>query len=170
MEVKQIRVLPHNRRGQQTAQDCYFRTSPSSSMVSAVGVRTCADTKGTRHKVLVFLTFSAALLISACTGFPQSKTDIEVPATSPSTTSARNYRCESGEIITATYFFSDSAVIRYKGRAYDMLVAVSGSGARYVAGDLEWWTKGSGPGSEGALFRHLANGTSGEIIELCTEF
>lgn len=138
-------------------------------MVPAVGVRSCTDTTGARQKILVFLTFSLALLISACAGSPQSEAGIRTPAASPSTTFVRNYRCESGETIAATYSFSDSAMIRYKGRAYDMIVAISGSGARYVGGDLEWWTKGSGPGSEGALSRHLANGTSGEIIELCTE-
>ncbi|MGV8923351.1 MAG: MliC family protein, partial [Thermomonas sp.] len=43
----------------------------------------------------------------------------------------------------------------------------SGSGARYVGSDLEWWTKGSGSGSEGTLLRHQADGTSGEIVESC---
>lgn len=51
-----------------------------------------------------------------------------------------------------------------------MRIAVSGSGARYVSDGLEWWTKGSGAGAAGTLFRHLADGTSGEIIESCVEF
>ena len=93
-----------------------------------------------------------------------------MPAAAPSTSSVHNYRCESGETIAATYSATDSAMIRYKGSTYDMQIAISGSGSRYVGGDLEWWTKGSGPGSEGTLFRHVANGASGESIELCTEF
>jgi membrane-bound inhibitor of C-type lysozyme len=80
-----------------------------------------------------------------------------------------NYRCESGEAIAATYPSTDSATVQYKGGNYNMHIAVSGSGARYVGGELEWWTKGAGPGSEGALFHHMADGTSGERIELCTE-
>ncbi|MFA7522861.1 MAG: MliC family protein [Halothiobacillaceae bacterium] len=81
-----------------------------------------------------------------------------------------NYRCESGETIAATYPTTDSATVRYQGSSYNMEIAVSASGARYVGGGLEWWTKGSGPGSEGTLFRHLADGSSGEIIERCTGF
>ena len=57
-----------------------------------------------------------------------------------------NYQCESGETILATYRSTDSARVQ---------IAVSGSGARYVGGGLEWWTKGSGAESEGTLFRHM---------------
>lgn len=70
----------------------------------------------------------------------------------------------------ATYTSTDSATVTYKTRDYRMQIAVSGSGARYVDGDLEWWTKGSGTRSDGTLLRHRADGTSGEIIERCTEF
>lgn len=69
----------------------------------------------------------------------------------------------------ASYPYTDAATIKYKGRNYDMRIAVSASGARYVGGALEWWTKGSGAGSEGTLFRHLRDGTSGQSIEHCTE-
>ena len=80
-----------------------------------------------------------------------------------------NYRCESGEAIAANYTSTDSATIQYKGSTYRMQIAVSGSGARYVGGGLEWWTKGSGAGSEGTLFRHNVDGTSGDSVEICTE-
>lgn len=49
-----------------------------------------------------------------------------------------------------------------------MTIAISASGARYVGGGLEWWTKGSGPGSAGTLFRHVNDGT-GEIVEQCVQ-
>lgn len=61
-------------------------------------------------------------------------------------------------------------MVQYKGSSYNMQIAVSGSGSRYVGGELEWWAKGSGPGSVSTLFRHMADGTSGELIEFCTEF
>ncbi len=80
-----------------------------------------------------------------------------------------NYRCKSGEAIAATYPSTDLATIQYKDRIYNMRIAVSGSGARYVGSELEWWTKGSGIGSEGTLFRHNADGTSGDSVEVCTE-
>lgn len=124
----------------------------------------------TRTKILVPLTFASLLFVSACANPPQDNAGIQSPVVAPPTSSVHNYRCESGETISATYLPPDSATVRYKGGHYDMKIAVSGSGSRYVGGELEWWTKGSGPGSEGALFRHMTDGTSGELIELCTEF
>lgn len=121
-------------------------------------------------KILVPLTFASILLVPACASSPQDKVDVQTHLTAPSTSSVHNYRCESGETIAAAYSSTDSATVQYKGSSYNMQIAISGSGARYVGGELEWWTKGSGPGSEGTLFRHMADGTSGEIIELCTEF
>lgn len=111
-------------------------------------------------KILAPVAFASVLLVSACATSPQT------PATSGS--SAHNYRCASGETIAATYPTTDSATVQYKGNSYNMDIAVSASGARYVGGELEWWTKGSGTGSEGHLFRHMADGTTGESIESCT--
>lgn len=116
------------------------------------------------------LPLACILLASACAISPQDKVDVQTPVAAPSTPFVRNYRCESGEKIAATYPSTDSATVQYKGRNYTMQIAVSGSGARYVDGELEWWTKGSGPGSAGTLSRHMPYGTSGESIELCTEF
>lgn len=119
-------------------------------------------------KILVPLTFVSILLVSACAGSPQDKVNTQTHLTAPSTSSVHTYRCESGETIAATYPTTDSATVQYMDRNYNMKIAVSGSGSRYVGGELEWWTKGSGPGSDGALFRHRADGTTGESIELCT--
>lgn len=120
-------------------------------------------------KISVPFTFAAVLLVSACASSPQNRVDVQTPVAASSTPSVHDYRCESGETIAATYPSTDSATVQYKGGNYHMRIAVSGSGARYVGGQLEWWTKGSGPGSEGTLFRHRADGTSGASIELCTE-
>ncbi|WP_423930932.1 MliC family protein [Dokdonella sp.] len=83
--------------------------------------------------------------------------------------SLHSYSCNSGETIAATYPSADSATIRYKGSTYNMLIAISASGARYVDGDLEWWTRGSGAGSEGTLSRQGANGAPDQSIESCIE-
>lgn len=120
-------------------------------------------------KILAPSTFVSILLVSACASSPQEKGDAQAPVATPSTSSVHDYRCESGETIATTYPSTDSATVQYKGSEYNMRIAVSGSGARYVGGGLEWWTKGSGPGSEGTLFRHMADGSSGEIIERCSE-
>lgn len=92
--------------------------------------------------------------------------------TSPQTESGAKvtYRCESGRTVEASYPTDSTAVVDYEGQTYEMEIAVSGSGARYVGGGLEWWTKGGGPGAEGTLFRHdAASGASGETLELCEE-
>ncbi len=114
--------------------------------------------------------FTSILLVSGCAGSPQNQVVARAPVAASSTSSVHNYRCVSGETIAATYPTTDSATVQYKGDNYHMHIAVSGSGARYAGGGLEWWTKGAGPGSEGTLFRHRADGTSGESLELCTAF
>lgn len=78
-------------------------------------------------------------------------------------------RCESGRRIQVSYPSDSAAVVVHEGRTLRMTLAVSASGARYVGGGLEWWTKGSGPGSPGTLFRHLDDGTSGEAVEQCEQ-
>ncbi|WP_100640343.1 MliC family protein [Marinobacter salexigens] len=106
------------------------------------------------------VTLASALLLAACGSAPQNNTN---------TQAVHNYQCDSGNTVAATYPSSDSAKIEYKGSTYSMQIAVSASGARYVGDDLEWWTKGSGSGSEGTLLHHLDDNTSGEIIESCTK-
>ena len=117
-------------------------------------------------KARVPLTIFSILFLSACSNAPQESVVIPPPVAEASST--HNYACHSSEAIAATYPSADSATVKYKARAYDMKIAVSASGARYVGEDLEWWTKGSGTGSEATLFRHLPDGTTGEIIESCT--
>ncbi|KIQ96692.1 MliC family protein [Lysobacter sp. A03] len=111
-------------------------------------------------KILAPVAFASVLLLSACATAPQT------PTGSASTT--HNYRCESGQTIAASYPTTDSATVQYKGESHNMAIAVSASGSRYVGGEMEWWTKGSGTGSEGTLFRHMADSTTGEVIERCT--
>lgn len=95
-----------------------------------------------------------------------------VPKSSPvamsSPSSAHDYRCDSGETVVASYPSTNSATVQYKGSTHTLQIAVSASGTRYAGDDLEWWTKGSGAGSEGTLFRHKADSTTGESIERCT--
>lgn len=79
------------------------------------------------------------------------------------------YRCNSGHIVKASYRSGTTAVVQYEGRTREMIIVISGSGARYAGGGLEWWTKGMGPGSEGTLLHHKNDGTSGDIIERCIQ-
>lgn len=120
-------------------------------------------------KIVVVLTFVSILLVSACDSSYQDQADVPTPGATQSESTVYNYRCDSGETIAASYPSTESATVQYNGNGYNMKITVSGSGARYVGGELEWWTKGSGPDAEGTLFRHNADGTTGESIELCTE-
>ncbi|PID46002.1 MAG: hypothetical protein CSB47_06380 [Proteobacteria bacterium] len=112
--------------------------------------------------VIPLLALSSALLISSCDNASQPKEEA-------STSTKYSYQCKSGEVVVATYPSDSTSTVTYKDRTYNMSVAVSGSGARYVGEGLEWWTKGTGSGSEGMLLHHKADGTSGEVIENCTE-
>lgn len=76
-----------------------------------------------------------------------------------------HYLCESGERISVSYPDTDSAHVQYRGTKHVMRNAVSGSGSRYVGDGLEWWTKGSG----GFIFRHEADGSSGDSLESCSQ-
>lgn len=116
-------------------------------------------------KVIAPITLACILLASGCVNFQNA--DRAQVAASPSVAGAHDYQCESGETITAAYSSADTATVMYKTRTYTMQIAISGSGARYVGEGLEWWTKSSGPGSEGILFRHKADDTTGEIVERC---
>ena len=88
------------------------------------------------------------------------KADIDAPIA---------YRCDSGRIVKATYHSGTKTIVEYEGRVREMIIAISGSGARYAGGGLEWWTKGTGPGSEGMLLHHKNDGTTGDIIERCVQ-
>lgn len=116
-------------------------------------------------RMFVPLMLTSALLVSAC----GSATDNKAAATKPveAVASTQNYQCDSGETIVANYPSTDSVTVKYKGSDYVMKIAVSGSGARYVSGDMEWWTKGSGSGSEGTLFTHMPDGSTGKLMEHC---
>lgn len=118
-------------------------------------------------KTLIPLTLLSILFFSACSSSLQNKVDSKKDLSIAST---HNYICKSNEKISAIYSTNDSATIKYKGNIYNMNIAISGSGARYVGGDLEWWTKGTELGSQGTLLHHMSDDTSGDIIELCEKF
>lgn len=108
-----------------------------------------------------------AIVISGCTHFPPAGTF----AASETAADRKiiSYRCESGHDVDAIYRSVTTAIVQYAGKSYEMTIGISASGARYVGGGLEWWTKGTGPGSTGTLFRHESDGTTGEIIQRCEE-
>lgn len=107
----------------------------------------------------------SAMLLTACSSPPPDAVENRTRQFDPQL--EQSYGCESGEVVSAAYPSTDSAILHYKGTDHVMQLAVSASGARYVADRLEWWTRGTGPGSEGSLFRHSVDGTTGELLERC---
>ena len=52
------------------------------------------------------------------------------------------YSCADGTTVEARYPTTDTAQIVHAGKTVDMKIAMSASGARYVGGGWQWWTKG----------------------------
>lgn len=88
-----------------------------------------------------FPLLAVALILTACEQPPRGE---------PATTDARatRYACPDGSFVEARYPTTDSAEVTFGGQTIDMRIAISASGARYVGGGWQWWTKGM---SEGAL-------------------
>ncbi|PTR05961.1 membrane-bound lysozyme inhibitor of c-type lysozyme MliC [Nitrosospira sp. Nsp5] len=114
-----------------------------------------------------FFLFVIAVVLPGCSHLSpanapvaERKADIDAPIV---------YRCNSGRIVNASYHSGTTAVVEYEGKTREMIIIISGSGARYADGGLEWWTKGMGPGSEGMLLQHKNDGTTGDIIERCVQ-
>lgn len=77
------------------------------------------------------------------------------------------YHCQSGNEVVVRFRNDDTATVQYAGRSYSMRHARSADGARYAADGLEWWSRGSNIGAPGTLFRHLADGSTGAVVETC---
>lgn len=109
-----------------------------------------------------FTLLASAALLSAC-ATPASPADQPVQ-------DWRQHLCENGEQIQTRHPDTETVTLQRSGQPPQTLqLAVSASGARYVGHGLEWWTKGSGPGSSASLMRHEADGRSGDLLTVCTE-
>ncbi len=58
------------------------------------------------------------------------------------TVSKTSYQCDDGALVEASYPTTDTAIVVIQGKAIELNIAVSASGARYVGGGWQWWTKG----------------------------
>ncbi|WP_367888964.1 MliC family protein [Paracoccus denitrificans] len=67
---------------------------------------------------------------------------------------AASYSCAGGEPVTVQYMKAGAnsfAPMEIDREERSFVNAVSGSGARYVSGELVWWTKGNNATLESAL-------------------
>ena len=103
----------------------------------------------------------AALPLVACTTTSnQLNQNLE-----PLPANAVSYQCDSGNRIIATYPDNETAQVKYMDDTYQMKIAISASGARYVGDGLVWWTKGN----DASMYKALNNTDTGELIENCTQ-
>lgn len=107
------------------------------------------------------LAAAVALSLGACSR-PAPTVAPPAPAETPAAASASagpvnppakvtTYRCADGQTVEAGYPDSQTAIVTYKGHAYTLKIARSGSGARYTGMGLQWWTKGLDDGTISAL-------------------
>jgi membrane-bound inhibitor of C-type lysozyme len=96
------------------------------------------------------LLIAAILPLSACN---KSQEPVAPPASEPDTAPGPSgevnppvkvvtYECADGQKIEVGYPTPDSAVLKTREHSYNLVIARSGSGARYVGYGLQWWTKG----------------------------
>ncbi len=94
----------------------------------------------------------AAIGLAGCNA-PPTKTENPAAETAQSTTPKADeaaaptaglvrYSCADGSTVEARYPTPDTAQIVTNGQTVEMKIATSGSGARYVGGGWQWWTKG----------------------------
>lgn len=108
--------------------------------------------------------------VAALAGCGKPAQEVEPVSQSAPPVATHLYQCESKRTVRVSYPTEHTATLEYEGQVLQMHIAVSASGARYAGDGLEWWSKGSGLGSKGSLFRRESRDDSaGEILEQCKE-
>ena len=100
-----------------------------------------------------------ALLLTACGGsstpneagsdvaIENQSMDLNTAAPPAEAAQMTRYACPDGSTVEARYPSTDTAQISYRDQTIDMRNVTSTSGARYVGGGWEWWTKGATEGT-----------------------
>jgi membrane-bound inhibitor of C-type lysozyme len=53
-----------------------------------------------------------------------------------------SYTCTDGQVVQAAYPDANTALVKIKGETHTLHIAMSGSGARYIGDNWQWWSKG----------------------------
>lgn len=101
------------------------------------------------RRILPLASLALALALVACSPEPVERT---TPTATPGAIPWKAYVCEDGRVVRASYPDRTSAQLSLDGERFQMTLARSASGARYVGPGLQWWTKGE----EGMLARLAA--------------
>lgn len=84
----------------------------------------------------------AGFSLGACNPPAQPAKSHGPPVAAPPSVKTTGYFCDDGRAVLAAYPTSDRAAITIGATTHQLAVAASASGARYVGGGLQWWTKG----------------------------
>lgn len=110
-----------------------------------------------------------ALALSACSREEAQPPRPVTPTPTPPPAPALGYACESGRTVMAAYPDPDTARITYEGRAHDLRVVVSASGARFAGDGLEWWIASRNGQETATLSRLGPNEQVGSaVLERCS--
>lgn len=88
---------------------------------------------------------SATLSLIACPLSAEPMLSIPLPMTGESSMIPVEYSCGEGETLQVTYVNAGEnrlAILPVEGASRIFVNVISASGARYVAGKYEWWSKG----------------------------
>jgi membrane-bound inhibitor of C-type lysozyme len=118
---------------------------------------------------------AAGAFASGCVAAPADSSPSAAGNQGPTVT-LLTYRCESGALIRATYPTDRIALVRYRDQTHELEQAQAASGVRYIDDDLQWWTKGNGPGASAILSRTTGEAdaanpgdATGDVIENCEQ-
>lgn len=125
-----------------------------------------------RHGPLTTLSV-VALILAACS--PPDEEPVTQPVqpsptqVTPSTMPVVAYACQGGQTINVQYVDDATARVSYKGATADLRLTPSGSGARYVGEQWEWWSTTRAGREQATLGRVGPNEqVSAVVLERCS--
>lgn len=128
----------------------------------------------TSHRPLA-VALMGAFALSACgQGATEPPATVEPPVTPVAAPTGPlpppiAYACQSDQSVQVQYPDSETAQVTWRGQAYTLRIAPSGSGARYVGSGLEWWTASRNGQENATLSRIDPNDQVGTtVLETCS--
>jgi membrane-bound inhibitor of C-type lysozyme len=87
-----------------------------------------------------------ALAVLSFVALPAGAQSLAIPGVKTGKPTTGTYRCPTGKPFTVSYWNGDNgqsfALLPIDGKPTLLVSLISGSGVRYAAGSVIWWTKG----------------------------
>lgn len=110
-----------------------------------------------------FVPLALGMLCLSSTAFASATVSIPLQLGQESSIVSADYRCGDAPAFNVQYINTDAnqlALLPVDGQTRIFVNVIAGSGARYVSGPYEWWTKGGSA--------TLANKLSGAAAQECS--